>query len=415
MTILEKVKEAEKLFADYEITGNELARVQKLREKLESDHVTVSVIGQFKRGKSALVNRILEDAVLPVGIVPVTAVVTTVEYGEKSAAVHFNNGVVKEVEFEEISTYVNEQENQDNKLNVTKVAIKTPSEFLKSGLTFVDTPGVGSMHENNTVEAYAFVKESDAVIFTLSVDSPINQIEIDFLKNAKEYAAKFYFAINKIDAIADEDLEAYLAYCRRFIAGLMEVDDIMMFPVSAKMDIGVEDLKESILEDLSTESSQILEESTKLKLHDIVVSALSQVTFYRNAMQMTHVEFDQKFEEIKAFFDQIHNETAMLPAALRTNAAVCEAHTNDVKNRLTAKVKELFFIDYHYEIERVSGQTAVEGEDDLVARVDNICNNLNETLNTVFMHREENTYVVARRINNLNRLVRKLVKMRDEQ
>ena len=415
MTILEKVKEAEKLFSDYEITGNELARVQKLREKLESDHVTVSVIGQFKRGKSALVNRILEDTVLPVGIVPVTAVVTTVEYGEKSAAVHFNNGVVKDVEFEEISTYVNEQENQDNKLNVTKVAIKTPSEFLKSGLTFVDTPGVGSMHENNTVEAYAFVKESDAVIFTLSVDSPINQIEIDFLKNAKEYAAKFYFAINKIDAIAEADLEAYLAYCRRFIAGLMEVEDIMMFPVSAKEDIGVDDLKDAILEDLSTESSKILEESTKLKLHDIVVSALSQVTFYRNAMQMTHVEFDQKFEEIKAFFDQIHNETAMLPAALRTNAAVCEAHTNDVKNRLTAKVKELFFIDYHYEIERVSGQTAVEGEDDLVARVDNICNNLNETLNTVFMHREENTYVVARRINNLNRLVRKLVKMRDEQ
>lgn len=415
MTILEKVKEAEKLFSDYEITGNELARVQKLREKLESDHVTVSVIGQFKRGKSALVNRILEDTVLPVGIVPVTAVVTTVEYGEKSAAVHFNNGVVKDVEFEEISTYVNEQENQDNKLNVTKVAIKTPSEFLKSGLTFVDTPGVGSMHENNTVEAYAFVKESDAVIFTLSVDSPINQIEIDFLKNAKEYAAKFYFAINKIDAIAEADLEAYLAYCRRFIAGLMEVEDIMMFPVSAKEDIGVDDLKDAILEDLSTESSKILEESTKLKLHDIVVSALSQVTFYRNAMQMTHIEFDQKFEEIKAFFDQIHNETAMLPAALRTNAAVCEAHTNDVKNRLTAKVKELFFIDYHYEIERVSGQTAVEGEDDLVARVDNICNNLNETLNTVFMHREENTYVVARRINNLNRLVRKLVKMRDEQ
>ena len=416
MTILEKVKEAEKLFSDYEITGNELARVQKLREKLESDHVTVSVIGQFKRGKSALVNRILEDTVLPVGIVPVTAVVTTVEYGEKSASVHFNNGVVKEVEFEEISTYVNEQENQDNKLNVTKVAIKTPSEFLKSGLTFVDTPGVGSMHENNTVEAYAFVKESDAVIFTLSVDSPINQIEIDFLKNAKEYAAKFYFAINKIDAIAEADLEAYLAYCRRFIAGLMEVEDIMMFPVSAKEDIGVDDLKDAILEDLSTESSKILEESTKLKLHDIVVSALSQVTFYRNAMQMTHVEFDQKFEEIKTFFDQIHNETAMLPAALRTNAAVCEAHTNDVKNRLTAKVKELFGIDYHYEIERVSDNSLKKDQqDDIVAQVDEICDSLNKTLNTVFMHREENTYVVARRINNLNRLVRKLVQMRDEK
>ena len=93
-TILEKVKEAEAMFSDYEITGNELARVQKLREKLENQKVTVSVIGQFKRGKSALVNGILEDEVLPVGIVPVTAVVTTVEYGSKSASVHFNNGVV---------------------------------------------------------------------------------------------------------------------------------------------------------------------------------------------------------------------------------------------------------------------------------------------------------------------------------
>lgn len=415
-TILEKVKEAEAMFSDYEITGNELARVQKLREKLENQKVTVSVIGQFKRGKSALVNGILEDEVLPVGIVPVTAVVTTVEYGPKSASVHFNNGVVKEVAFEEISVYVNEQENQDNRLNVTKVAIKTPSQFLESGITFVDTPGVGSMHENNTEEAYAFVKESDAVIFTLSVDSPINQIEIDFLKNAKEYAAKFYFAVNKIDAIAEDDLQSYLDYCRKFISELMEVDEIMMFPVSAKMNIGIDDLKNTILEDLKAESSRILEESTKLKLHDIVISALSQITFYRNALQMTGVEFDKKFAEIQSFFGQLHDETAMLPAALKANAAVCEAHSNDVKNRLTAKVKELFGIDYHYEIERVSDNSLKKDQqDDIVAQVDEICDSLNKTLNTVFMHREENTYVVARRINNLNRLVRKLVQMRDEK
>ena len=54
-------------------------------------------------------------------------------------------------------------------------------------------------------------------------------------------------------------------------------------------------------------------------------------------------------------------------------------------------------------------------QDDIVAQVDEICDSLNKTLNTVFMHREENTYVVARRINNLNRLVRKLVQMRDEK
>lgn len=410
--ILQKINEAEGLFASYEITGKELARVRQLKDKLENEKMTVSVIGQFKRGKSALTNGILGDKILPVGIVPVTAVVTTIEYGEKGAAVHFANGVVKETAFEDIHTYVNEQENSDNHLGVTKVAIKCPSEFLKSGLTFVDTPGVGSMHENNTEEAYNFVKESDAVIFTLSVDSPINQIEIDFLKNAKEYAAKFYFAVNKIDVIDPEDLDAYIEYCRKFISGLMEVEDIHMFAVSAKKNIGVDELKEAILKDCASESRKILEQSSRLKLHDIIVSALSQITLYRSALSMPGDEFDQRFGEIKEFFEFLHNEAAGLPEALKKNGAVCEAHLNDVKNRLTAKVRELFGIDYHYEIGEVSasGQTS----DDIVAKIDALCESLNATLNTIFMYREENAYKVVRRINDLNRLVRKLVKMRDE-
>ena len=78
-------------------------------EKLENQEITISVIGQFKRGKSTLVNAILEDKILPVGIVPVTAVVTTIEYGDKAATVHFDNGVIKEISFDEMSSFINEQ------------------------------------------------------------------------------------------------------------------------------------------------------------------------------------------------------------------------------------------------------------------------------------------------------------------
>ena len=47
-------------------------------------------------------------------------------------------------------------------------------------------------------------------------------------------------------------------------------------------------------------------------------------------------------------------------------------------------------------------------------RVCGLCSDLKDTLMAIFMHREENTYKVARRINDLNRLVRKLVKLRSE-
>ena len=68
--ILEKVKQLETLFSKYEITGRELMQVRTLAEKIEKQEMTVSVIGQFKRGKSTLVNGILGDKVMPVGIVP---------------------------------------------------------------------------------------------------------------------------------------------------------------------------------------------------------------------------------------------------------------------------------------------------------------------------------------------------------
>lgn len=421
-SILDIVKETGELFGRYELTKGELARVKELEDKLENQKITVSVIGQFKRGKSTLVNAILGDKILPVGIVPVTAVVTAIEYGEKAATVHFDNGIIKEIGFDEMSSYINEQENQDNHLGVSEVVLYSPSEFLKGGLTFVDTPGVGSVHQKNSDAAYSYVKESDAVIFMLSVDSPINQIEIDFLKNAKEYAAKFYFAVNKVDSIDEDDLEDYLGYCRNLICRLMEVEDIVLFPVSAKKNIGIEPLKEAILSDCKTTVRQIIEESARLKMRDIVSSALSQIVLYRTALGMTHKEFDEMFDDMDEYFGEIKSEAAEFAESFRSNPQMLEAHMNDIKNKLSAKVSELFGIEYHYSISDVDffrgGQVAEDGSRDLresfAEAVGNLCSDLRETLMAVFMHREENTYKVSRRIYDLNRLVRRLVQLRTE-
>lgn len=210
--ILDKAKKTYQLLSGEEAVGGQADHVKKLIDKLEKEDITVSIIGQFKRGKSTLANAILEDAVLPVGIVPITSAVTKVVYGKRAAEVHYQNGVVEPVEFERLSEFISEQENAGNKLGVESVILHTPSKFLKNGLTFVDTPGVGSFHKNNTETAYHYMKESDAVIFLLSVDSPVNQIEIDFLANTREFAGKFYFAVNKTDIVEAADLDAYMGY-----------------------------------------------------------------------------------------------------------------------------------------------------------------------------------------------------------
>ena len=96
------------VFSQYELTKKELHRTEELIDKIENQKITISVIGQFKRGKSMLVNAILNDRILPIGIVPVTAVVTTIEYGDKAATVRFDNGIIKEIPFEDMAEYINE-------------------------------------------------------------------------------------------------------------------------------------------------------------------------------------------------------------------------------------------------------------------------------------------------------------------
>ena len=420
--IIEITKEMREVFSHYELTKKELKRTEELIDKIENQKITISVIGQFKRGKSMLVNSILGDKILPIGIVPVTAVVTTIEYGEKAATVRFDNGIISEIAFEDMAEYINEQSNTDNHLGVRQVAVYSPSEFLDGGITLVDTPGVGSVHQKNTDEAYSFVKESDAVIFMLSVDSPINQIEVDFLKNAKEFASKFYFVVNKIDTIDEDDLKDYMNYCTDLIKRLMEVDQIQIFPVSAKKGIGVEELKSVIRHDCETIVRDIIEQSAGLKMKDIGASALSQIMLYRTTLQMTQKQFEYTFDELEKTFAELREDAESYVDNFRSNPRMLEAKLNDIKNRLSDEVSRLFRIDYYYDITSVDfyrgGKVDEEGKrdlkDDFLKAVNDIFSELENTIKSVFMFKEENTYTVTQRIYDVNKLTRRLIRLRTE-
>lgn len=404
--ILETAKKVYDLLADDPACHGQAEHIKGLIEKLENEDITVSIIGQFKRGKSTLANCILEDDVLPVGIVPITSAVTRVVYGKKAAEVHFQNGVVEPVEFERLSEFISEQENADNRLGVDSVVLHTPSKFLKNGLTFVDTPGVGSFHKNNTEVAYHYMKESDAVVFLLSVDSPINQIEIEFLRNTKEFAGKFYFAVNKTDTVEQKDLDAYVQYCEKLLCTLMGTDSVAMFPVSAKTGAGVEELKKTILKDCKKSAKEILEESTEKKLKDSVTSALRQLDFYWKAMNMEYKELDKRFEAIA-------ETIAEIKADAETKDVLFEVYLNEYRLKLSAKVMELFGMEYHYNIDQLPAGLVQMTKEDFIKETNSLCDDLNGTLNSVLLYREENAYAVCRRINSINRLTRKLRTIRD--
>ncbi|NCB41287.1 MAG: hypothetical protein EOM59_01505 [Clostridia bacterium] len=428
--IIEVLRETEELLATSDLLGGERARISTLQHKLENQSITISVIGQFKRGKSALVNALLEEEVLPVGIVPITSAVTEIRYGERSAFVHFKNGVIQSVLFDDLNRYINEQENPENHLCVTSVSLNIPSSFLQNGLTFVDTPGVGSYHKHNSNAAYAFVKESDAVIFMLSVDTPINEIEVEFLQSTRSFAAKFFFVVNKIDTVSDMDLQIYLTYCNKLLCKLMDVEKVIIFPVSAKYKTGIFELKESLMTECKKGIREILEASAQLKLKDIILSSLAQIELYWKVLLMPPATLKNAIRKMEETLEEFRKKAGTIVEREEANREFIipgleeklKARLNEFKAELSASVTQLFGMDYHYALAQIDFDplplqcrqvTAAELGCDFLLQAESLCDELKATLRRILLYRNENTVEVVTQIYALNRMTRQLRRTRD--
>jgi GTP-binding protein EngB required for normal cell division len=208
---------------------------EEMKEKVRSNAFNLVVVGQFKRGKTSLINALLGAEILPVAVVPLTSIVTIMTYGEAlRIKVYFNDGKIAEIKSESLVEYVTEKGNPKNIKDVREVVLTYPSPYLKDGVRLIDTPGVGSIYQHNTDVAYQYLPKSDAALFLLSVDQPMSKAELDFLKDVKEYSNKIFFVLNKSDYLRENDLKESIEFSKN---GLKEAigSEVKLFPVSARL------------------------------------------------------------------------------------------------------------------------------------------------------------------------------------
>lgn len=209
--------------------------LEELRSKIESNRFHLVVVGQFKRGKTCLINALIGADILPVAVIPLTSIVTVLTYGDTvSMQVHYEDGRVEDIKSEALAEYVTETGNPRNERRVKEVLIHYPSPYLRDGVRLIDTPGVGSVYRHNTDVAYEYLPKCDAALFLLSVEQPASQAELDFLKDVREYSGKIFFLLNKIDYLSEPEIGESVAFSRRVLSEAMGVD-VRVFPVSAKL------------------------------------------------------------------------------------------------------------------------------------------------------------------------------------
>jgi GTP-binding protein EngB required for normal cell division len=200
-----------------------------LAERASEGRFYVACVGQFKRGKSTLLNALTGSSVLPTGIVPVTSVPTVIRYGDfavRLRAAHPPQQVPSDrsprdgwmpIPAEQLAEFVSEERNPGNRKGVRAVEVFLPAPLLAGGLCLVDTPGLGSVFEANSEATREFVPHIDAALVILGFDPPLSAEELNLVEKIARDVEEFIFVLNKADRVTEAEAAEAEAFTRRVL------------------------------------------------------------------------------------------------------------------------------------------------------------------------------------------------------
>jgi hypothetical protein len=193
-------------------------------------NASVVVVGETSTGKSALINALVgRPDLLPVGPDVTTIAHVIVRYGQPDAMTVYRedeDGQRSQVHPPDldVAAWASVKENPDNAKHVRAVEVLLDEPTLASGLTLIDTPGVGGLDTANGRVTLAALRDADALVFVADTDRPMIQPELDFLQTATDRIGSVIFVCTKIDVqsgwkqIVEEDRALLAQYAPRYAA-----------------------------------------------------------------------------------------------------------------------------------------------------------------------------------------------------
>lgn len=190
---------------------NYIPEIQKVRRQLSSRQYRVAVIGEFKRGKSSLINAIIGSQVLPTDILPMTAAITRVTYGpQKKILINFKDGHTEEKSVEELLEYATKYDAQKAQMasSIREIVVYYPSVFCQNHIDILDTPGLND-NESMTDVTYSVLGDVDAAMVVISATHPMSMTEQKLILDLIEQRQirHLIFIVTHIDSVSRRNSE----------------------------------------------------------------------------------------------------------------------------------------------------------------------------------------------------------------
>lgn len=332
------------------------------------DSATVLFCGEFKRGKSSLVNAIIGTELCPTDIGIATSVVTTIKYGAVKKAVRYYGNLLEnadslkseEIEWEDIDKYTMGDVLEID--NTILVELSYPSPFLKNGITIIDTPGIGGLDPRHAILTHMALPKADVIVFVTDAGEPLTQSELEFYESKVLSCGKRNVVlVNKSDILTVDTLATHVSNTKLQFAKLGGPEVI---PVSAKCwelyskleenDFLLSSNKDAVLAGITSEVETFKKTQYK-KYRDMLIAEIDDV-YSAILLEIQQLKKDSN-DKIKVVEDlqrqqaalskfrgDLNNPTSQI--RLQINS-IFEDARNDVANLISTRGGELTSIEFN--------------------------------------------------------------------
>ena len=316
------------------------------------DHgvVDVAVLGHFKAGKSSFLNALIGSDVLPVNVLPATAVITRIGYGPaERALVRHLSGETEEIPLERLPEFVTEQKNPGNEKRVSIADVELP--FLEGfqGMRFVDTPGLGSVFAHNTKVSMEWLPRVGGALVAVSVNHPLSEQDVNLLVQVFRHTPETAVLLTKADLVSGKQLDEVAEFTRRQIARHTG-KEVPILPFSNRAGFGKlrAAVRDHFFRRIVARREEAFEEIVHHKIRSLVAGCREYVVVARHAAEAAGKAREELREVLAREEDDITSVKSEIGVLIRdlesrvrtVSGKRFHAHHRDLVDRLERRLRD---------------------------------------------------------------------------
>ncbi len=386
-------------------------RVSQIRRDIARERFVVSVVGEFNHGKSTFLNHLLDDAaMLPVGDLPTTAILTRIRYANQpKMAVFDEKGTRKamlDIQEESWKGLVANNFGKEEPKGCVIVGI--PNSWLgKNNIEVVDCPGAGDLSEEREKVIGDVLNRTDGAIIALNATATLSNSERLFIQN-RILSRKTPFTliiINKLDLVKKEERNKVIKFTKDVLA-LNKMDIPVFVPYAIEMPddtykniIGMDKVMNAVVGWINNpDRRNLIERWIKSRIGEIVRVAIETLLEQEKLLKLDDNKRLEAIAQKKQALSKLELEWNELSLKLQSKSNNCytrflekvEEYSLDVTERLQYEVshagspEKWWKEDYPYRLKVELANMSVGLENVISRIVSNDAKWFNDILNQKF-------------------------------